>query len=211
MCHFFFRNSSLRSHTILVFAGVFGTLLLDPSSVHATNPWGRTIGEAIALRDVTRDMRNRAERLFARSPIAYLATVQNETACRLYEAIQCGAPSYHLSRMLQEFQIVQSRLNESICVDRIAANDHGLRNYQRLVEDRFLDLTRDLERCNCSSPRALPSSPYSAYRFDDKPFLEQSFAKEQSLPLDLRSILPRIILPRTLWTPQNNLGEAVEF
>jgi hypothetical protein len=211
MRHFTFRGSNLRLTTLRIFAGVLGTLLLAPSPAHATNPWGRTIGEAIVLRDVTRDMRNRSERLFARSPIAYLATVQNETACRLYEAIQCGAPGHHVSRLLEEFQVVQSRLNQSICFDRIAANDHGLRTYRRLVEDRFLDLTRDLERCHCSTPRVLQSSPYSTYRFDEQLFFEQSFVNEHSVPWEPRGLLPRIILPRTLRPAQDGLGEAVEF
>ncbi len=218
----------MSSHAVVV-AWTIGVSLCGLSPVHASNPWGRTIGEAIALRDVTRDMRNRSERLFPKTPIAFLATSQNETACHVYEAIQQGAPVQLIAGMLGEFQRIQQRLNQVICVDRFAANDHGLRNYRRLVEDRFLDLTKDLERCNCATPRPLPS--YSTYRFDEQLFLGQPFSRQPfsrqpftgqpftgqpftgqpfiespaRLP-QLRRQSPRYVLPE-----QNGFGEAVEF
>jgi hypothetical protein len=203
MCNFIFRrlNSSLRAVVTVTWA--IGVSLCGLSPVHASNPWGRTIGEAIALRDVTRDMRNRSERLFPRTPISFLATAQNETACRISESIQHGAPGQLISAMLGEFQLIQERLNQAICIDRFAANDHGLKTYRRLVEDRFLDLRRDLERCNCTTPRALP---YSTYRFDEQLLLGQPFMESPSYLPPLRRHIPRYVLPQ-----QHGLGEAVEF
>ena len=201
MRNLIFQKPSLSSRPFIIFAWAVGALLSGLPPVHASNPWGRAVGEAIALRDVTRDMRNRSERLFPRTPIAFLATAQNETACNLYNAIQRGAPGQVIATLLAEFQLVQSRLHQAVCVDRIAANDHGLRTYRRLVKDRFLDLTRDLDRCNCA--RILP---YSTYRFDEQLFFEQPFVEAPARVPQSRRMIPQAIFPE-----QNGFGEAVEF
>lgn len=203
MCSLLFQKLVSSSRAVMVATWAVGFSLCGLPPVHASNPWGRTIGEAIALRDVTRDMRNRSERLFPRTPISYLATVQNETACRIYEAIQQGAPGQLISGMLGEFQLIQERLNQVICVDRFAANDPGLKTYRRLVEDRFRDLTRDLERCSCATPRPLP---YSTYRFDEPFLLGQPFMESPIRHPQLHRHSPRYLLPE-----QNGFGEAVEF
>ncbi|MCY2974164.1 MAG: hypothetical protein NTW52_05795 [Planctomycetota bacterium] len=203
MCSLPFRRLSSSSLAVVVVAWLIGASLCGLSPAHASNPWGRTVGEAIALRDVTRDMRNRSERLFPRTPIAFLATAQNETACNIYAAIQQGAPGHLILGMLGEYQRIQQRLNQVICVDRFAANDHGLRTYRRLVEDRFLDLTKELERCNCGTPRPLP---YSTYRFDEQLLLGQPFIESPARLPQLRRHSPRYVLPE-----QNGFGEAVEF
>lgn len=209
MCRLHFWKLSSSSRAVVTAAWAIGASLFGLSPAHASNPWGRAIGEAIALRDVTRDMRNRSERLFPRTPIAFLATAQNETACNIYAAIQQGAPGHLIVGMLGDFQRIQQRLNQVICIDRFAANDHGLRTYRRLVEDRFLDLRKDLERCNCAMPRPLPS--YSTYRFDEQlllgqPFIGQPFIESPARPSQLRRHSPRYVIPE-----QNGFGEAVEF
>ena len=134
----------------VITVSTLAVFLFCQATTYAGNPWASAVGEAIGLRDVTKDMRNRAERLFSRSPISYLARLQNEYACALFEAIQCGAPRCEIESGVSAFQQVQFQLNQLINQNRFASNDHGLRTYRRLVEDRFRDLVRDLERCNSS-------------------------------------------------------------
>jgi hypothetical protein len=186
------KKSQFSSRPFVIVVMAVGLLFPDLVLARESNPWGRAVGEAIALRDVSKDMRNRSERLFPRSAVAYLAIAQNECACQILDAMQGGAPGPHITGLLRTFQVIQSKFNQAICGNRIASSDHGLKNYRRLVEDRLLDLTRDLERCTPPHEHC-----YSSYRFEEQSFLP-------SVPQSFH-IHPQVTFP----VP--GFGQAVEF
>jgi hypothetical protein len=111
-----------------------GLVSASPSLVLGhDNPWGRAVGEAIDLRSITEDMRNRANRLYPGSAAAALTHEQDELACRLREAVKNGAHPMDLRSGLAHFCGMQRR-------------DRGLKHYAKRVDGMYGNLVRDLSR-----------------------------------------------------------------
>jgi len=133
----------------------------------ASNPWGRAVGEAQGLHDVTEDLRNRAHRLCPGSVATTLACVTDEAACRLLEMVKGSADWGQLQLELQGFQQLQTQLCRAVADDCHLSRDRGIQNYLRMVDDRFGDLVRDLSKCkppasNCHTDHShyyQPSAP----------------------------------------------------
>ena len=176
----FFGNGSI-SKLALVLVWVGGIAVTK--SVLASNPWGRAVGEAQCLHDVTEDLRNRANRLFPGCPATMLTCAIDESACRLLEMVKCGADWGQLQVSLQAFGDLSAHLCQAVASDCHMSRDRSIGNFLRMVDDRYGDLVRDLSKCkvpvpSCHStyPNHYQSSyppPYSSNGYDAYPNIPQ--------------------------------------
>ncbi len=148
----------------------------------ASNPWGRAVGEANCLHDVTEDLSHRAHRLFPSSPTTMLTCALDESACRLVELVKCSADWGLLQAGLHEFEHLQTHLCQAVANDCHMSRDRAIANYLRMVDDRFGDLVRDLSKCkvplpNCPSP--YPSHYHSSVPL---PYSSNYFGAYPSIP-----------------------------
>jgi hypothetical protein len=127
----------------------------------ASNPWGRAVGEAQVLHNVTEDLRNRASRLFPNSPATRLACVLDESACGILDLVKCGADWGQLQTALHSFEHINTHLCRAVAADCHMSRDRTIANYLRIIDDRFGDLVRDLSKCK--RPIPICPSPYDSY------------------------------------------------
>ncbi len=150
------------------------------NSVLASNPWGRAVGEAQGLHDVTEDLRNRASRLFPTSPATRIACALDESACRILEMVKHGADWGQLQMALESFEHLNTHLCRAIAADCNMSRDRTIANYIRVVEDRFGDLVRDLSKCK--RPVSVCPSPYDSYYPPQYPTPYPHYGDEPRIP-----------------------------
>ncbi len=135
--------------------------LVMAAPAYASNPWGRAVGEAQCLHDVTEDLRNRVNRLCPNSIASRLACVVDESACQILDMVKGGADWVQLQSHLQCFQQLESQLCHAVDDDCHLARDRGIQNYLRMIDDRFGDLVRDLSKCKPPAPNCHTAHSYS--------------------------------------------------
>ena len=180
-----FRNrSAARFAAALLWLGTVA--ITTPA--RASNPWGRAVGEAQCLHDVTEDLRNRAHRLFPAAPATALTCAIDESACQLLDLVKCGADWGQLQVALRRFGEIQAYLCRAITSDCHMSRDRTITNYLRMIDDRYGDLVRDLSKCkppipSCNTPYpshyhpSLPlpfPQPYSGNDYGGYPDIQQS-------------------------------------
>ena len=148
------------------------------STLMASNPWGRALGEADCLQDVTEDLRNRTHRLFSLAPSTALTCILDESAQRLREMVKCGADWRQLQFELQKFEEIKILLARTASEDCHVSRDRAIQNYLRSIDDRFGDLVRDLSKCkppmpSCHSP--YPTHPHSLWLTPNPSFYEGQY------------------------------------
>lgn len=147
--------------TIFVLSIFCLSFLAASTPAQAGNPWGRAVGEAKGLRDVTEDLSNRAHRLFPSCPATEFACLLDESAYRIREMVKCGADLGSIQAELNRFSEIQSLLCSAVSADFHVARDRGIQNYLRAVDDRYGDLVRDLAKCKPPVPDC--RSPYPSH------------------------------------------------
>ncbi len=134
----------------------------------ASNPWGRAVGEAQCLHDVTEDLENRTHRLFPNSPATSWTCLLDDAACQLLEMVKCGADWGQLQTALGSFQELNTHVCQLVASDCHMVRDRTIANYLRMVDDRYGDLVRDLSKCKPPVPSC--NSPYSSHYHPSHPF-----------------------------------------
>ena len=144
----FERRNALRWLSVVIALGS----LTWSSAARASNPWGRAVGEAHGVQHVTEDLRNRAHRLYAGSPVTALTCAMDDAAIRLVELVKCGADWGALQIELRGFEHLKSHLAHLVPLDCHMNRDRTIAHYLRMIEDRFGDLVRDLSKCKIPVP-----------------------------------------------------------
>ncbi|MDZ4848924.1 MAG: hypothetical protein SGI77_06495 [Pirellulaceae bacterium] len=155
------RLIGTRKTTIFVLSMLCLIFLAASTPAQASNPWGRAVGEAQCLRDVTEDLSNRAHRLFPSCPATEFACALDESACRLREMVKCGADLGSIQAELNRFKEIQSLLCRAVSADFHVARDRSIQNYLRVIDDRYGDLVRDLAKCKPPVPDC--RNPYPSH------------------------------------------------
>ena len=137
-------------------------LALLPVSDLSAAPWSRATGEAVELGRTTRDLRNRAERLYPRSSVARHAVSVDQLADVLLNLTKSSVPQYELEAALTDFQQTLAQTQAIVGSDYRTSSDRILARYLKTADSRFDYLVKDLRRATPPAPTYGP--PVVAYR-----------------------------------------------
>ena len=188
----------MRTRTTSKWATMFlwASSLVMAVPAYASNPWGRAVGEAQCLHDVTEDLRNRVNRLCPNSIASQLACVVDESACQILDMAKGGADWGQLQSHLQCFQQLEAQLCHAVADDCHLARDRGIQNYLRMVDDRYGDLVRDLSKCKPPAPSCHTAHSYTYQPSILIPYSSNDYGANRRVPQPVQ--------------PQSNYPNAVD-
>ena len=123
-----------------------GALAIFVPSTYA-NPWSRTLGDARSVQCRTKDIADRLNREFPYCQATMAALQMDNAACKLVDAIKCGASWEQVQTSLSRTCALAGLVNDLANADCHVRNDRRTRDY-------INDLSKRMERLRCNLDKA---------------------------------------------------------